>query len=225
MKRINFIEIGLVLGLLLGLTVIIRLTNADIAIEQAFYSPEHGFFLGNKQPWRFIYRFAPVPAYILCSLAIVQLIAGFFGERFQRHRKKSIFLILLLALGPGLIVNTIFKDNWGRPRPHEVTIFGGQQQYLPAWVKGVGARNGSFPSGHASVGFYLIGPFFLLRQHRRKLAAVSLGSGLGAGLLVGFGRMLQGGHFASDVIWAGGFVYLTGILLYYLLGLDHEVLE
>lgn len=225
MKRINFIEISLVLALLLGLTAFIQLTGADIKIEQAFYSPELGFSLGNRQPWRFIYRFAEVPAYILCGWALVQLISGFFRQRTQLHRKSLIFLILLLVLGPGLIVNTIFKDHWGRPRPNEVTIFGGNQQYLSVWVKGEGAGNGSFPSGHASVGFYLIGPYFVLRRQRPRLAAAILGTGLGAGLLVGFGRMLQGAHFASDVLWSAGFVYLTGLFLYYLLGLDREVKE
>jgi membrane-associated PAP2 superfamily phosphatase len=38
-------------------------------------------------------------------------------------------------------------------------------------------------------------------------------------MLIGLGRMAQGGHFATDVIWAGGIVYLSGITLYYLLGL------
>jgi len=36
---------------------------------------------------------------------------------------------------------------------------------------------------------------------------------------MGLGRMIQGGHFASDVIWAGGLIYLIGLILYYLLGL------
>jgi hypothetical protein len=31
---------------------------------------------------------------------------------------------------------------------------------------------------------------------------------------------MQGAHFASDVVWALGFVYLSGALLYHALRLD-----
>jgi len=39
---------------------------------------------------------------------------------------------------------------------------------------------------------------------------------------MGVARMVQGGHFPSDVLWAGGMVYLVGLSLYYLLRLDQE---
>jgi membrane-associated PAP2 superfamily phosphatase len=35
--------------------------------------------------------------------------------------------------------------------------------------------------------------------------------GIACGSTVGLGRMLQGAHFARDVLWAFGFVYLTGL--------------
>jgi membrane-associated PAP2 superfamily phosphatase len=35
--------------------------------------------------------------------------------------------------------------------------------------------------------------------------------------------MVQGAHFASDVLWSGGFTYLTGLLLYYALRLDKTI--
>jgi membrane-associated PAP2 superfamily phosphatase len=47
-------------------------------------------------------------------------------------------------------------------------------------------------------------------------------AGLFYGALMGLTRMIQGGHFLTDVIWAGCLVYLTGLFLYYLFGLDRE---
>ena len=41
--------------------------------------------------------------------------------------RAAVFLVLSLLLGPGLLVNVILKDNWGRPRPGSVVEFGGTQ--------------------------------------------------------------------------------------------------
>jgi membrane-associated PAP2 superfamily phosphatase len=30
---------------------------------------------------------------------------------------------------------------------------------------------------------------------------------------MGLGRMIQGGHFASDVLWSAGFIYIGGLIL------------
>jgi len=49
-----------------------------------------------------------------------------------------------------------------------------------------------------------------------------LAAGLLYGALMGLARMIQGGHFLTDVIWSGILVYLTGLSLYYLFRLDRE---
>lgn len=38
--------------------------------------------------------------------------------------------------------------------------------------------------------------------------------GLTHGALMGFGRVVQGAHWFSDVIWAAGMVYLSAWVLY-----------
>ena len=81
------------------------------------------------------------------------------------------------------------------------------------WQKGISGEGKSFPSGHASVAFYLFTPFFPLRGSRKKWAVLFLSLGMSYGILMGFTRMVQGGHFPSDVVWAGGFTYLAGLVL------------
>jgi membrane-associated PAP2 superfamily phosphatase len=49
------------------------------------------------------------------------------------------------------------------------------------------------------------------------MALFFLGFGLSFGVLIGFSRMLQGGHYLSDVLWAGGLVYLCGVVLSWVL--------
>ena len=63
------------------------------------------------------------------------------------------------------------------------------------------------------MGFYLMGPYFFLQRRNRFLALVFLGTGLAAGSLFGAARIIQGKHFLTDVIWAGGMIYLTGAIL------------
>ena len=53
-----------------------------------------------------------------------------------------------------------------------------------------------------------------------KPGDLALLAGACYGALMGVARMAQGGHFPSDVLWAGGVVYLVGLSLYYLLRLD-----
>jgi lipid A 4'-phosphatase len=131
------------------------------------------------------------------------------------------FLAAMLAVGPGLVANVILKDNWGRARPRQIVEFGGTKQFTPPLVPaGECARNCSFVSGEASSAY---APFFaaalLLPQFRLALIAGGVLSGLAAGII----RMSQGGHFLSDVLFAGIFMALTASLLHILfIGLWRE---
>lgn len=211
------------LAVLILLSVVLVMTEADLGLEAMFYSSTGGWSLGGKNPWKFIYDYANVPAFFMVFAALCVLVATFFRQFWRRYRKIALFMVLLLVLGPGLVVNTILKDHWGRARPHEIVNFGGDQMYQPFWKKGVAARNGSFPCGHASVGFYLFAPFFFLRKTSSRWALFFLAAGIVAGGVVGLARMIQGGHFITDVLWSGGVTYLTGLLLAYGLGFHRSI--
>ena len=205
---------SLIAGLILGvLTVVFRVTNLDITIESLFYSPERGWFLQHAHPWDFLYRYGNIPGLVLASGGVIVFAAGFFYRRAVKYRKAALFLGLVMVLGPGLIVNTAFKHYWGRPRPRQIQELGGTQKYLPVWQKGISGEGKSFPSGHASVAFYLFTPYFFLRKSRKRWALFLLLLGIAYGLFMGVARMAQGGHFPSDVVWAGGFTYLAGLVL------------
>ena len=211
-KAINYTVWG-PLSILLGLTLLFWVTDLDISIQNLLYSPVDGWIWAASQPWKFLYSFGVLPAVSIAVLAFVVFIASCMSSKFKPLRKKALFLVLLMALGPGLTVNLIFKDHWGRPRPREITQFGDTETYLPVWYKGTAGQGNSFPSGHAAMGFYLMAPFFILRDRHRGWATAFLTIGVGYGLLMGLGRMIQGGHFASDVLWSGGFIYICGLIL------------
>ena len=135
---------------------------------------------------------------------------------------RAIFILLLLALGPGLVVNVLLKDQLGRARPREVVEFGGHHQFTQFWQPGSTGSNSSFPSGHAAIAFFMIAPWFVLRDNKQIIATGFLVFGLSFGALVGVARILQGGHFVSDVVWAGGLIYLIGGGLALIMGFGRD---
>jgi lipid A 4'-phosphatase len=116
--------------------------------------------------------------------------------------------------GPMLLVNGVFKDHWGRARPSQVVEFGGTQQFTRAALPADQCpKNCSFVSGHASVGFYFLALAFVWPRRRALWLAAGTALGLGVGLV----RIVQGGHFLSDVLFAGIVVYLTARILHALM--------
>jgi lipid A 4'-phosphatase len=120
--------------------------------------------------------------------------------------RAIVFLIATLVLAPGLLVNILLKDHWHRPRPIDVTEFGGQQHFVPWWdPRGDCPNNCSFVSGDVSGAFWTIAPAALVPPQWRVLA---YGAALMLGTVMAAFRVMAGGHFPSDVIFAGVFTFL-----------------
>jgi len=190
--------------------VLVAFPALDLAVSGAFYDPAQGFWLKTHPLARFIYDLVPwISRAVLASLILFLLGGWVFYRRhaaFTRRRRAALFLLLVALIGPLLLVNGVFKEHWGRARPSQVVEFGGTKQFTRAAVPtDQCARNCSFVSGHASVGFYFLALAFV--WPRRRMLWLALGTG--AGLLIGLVRIVQGGHFLSDVLFAGIVVYLT----------------
>ncbi len=126
-----------------------------------------------------------------------------------------LFLILAFAIGPGLIVNAVLKEHWGRARPSQIVEFGGTRSFTPALVISDQCRsNCAFTSGDAALGFATAAFAFVVSPRRRKPV---LAGGVALGSLYGVVRILQGGHFLSDVVFSLFFTLLPILLLNYLL--------
>lgn len=185
----------------------------DLAATRPFWSPAGGFSGADSDLLAFVRRPLLDAAVALALLAT----AGAWAwshlrrapARLVRLRRRLAFLALVLVLGPGLMVNVLFKDHWGRARPYQVQEFGGERQFTPAWVMSRQCeRNCSFVCGDASIGFALMALGFYGR-HRRAW----IGAGLSAGALLGLMRIAQGGHFLSDVVFSAYAVALIAWLL------------
>ena len=142
------------------------------------------------------------------------------GIKFRKFHRSALFILISLALGPGLLVHTVFKDHWGRARPSQITEFGGTKKYSPPLlIADQCDKNCSFVSGHAAVAFFICA-FALLFTGWRRTAIYT--AGIIFGLWIGFIRMAMGGHFFSDIIFAGIFTLLTVHLVYYFMLKRHE---
>ena len=213
MKKKIIIHCAIILLCAIIFSLLVSFANADLEISSLFYLPEKRWFMGRDMPWYFLYHYGNIPAIILSAGGFLVFLLSFFQKRLTKYRKIGLFFAALMVLGPGLVVNAAFKDHWGRPRPADIVNFGGEQKYQHFWEKGKAGEGKSFPSGHASVGFYLMTPFFFLMPARKRMAWAFLGLGIIYGLFMGTGRIIQGGHFFTDVVWSGVFIYLTGYLL------------
>jgi lipid A 4'-phosphatase len=123
--------------------------------------------------------------------------------------RAALFLIMSLALGPGLLVNVVLKEGWARPRPGMVTEFGGDYAFMPWWdPRGACDSNCSFVSGETSSAVWMAAPAMLAPPPWRYVAL-----GVAGVYSIAFAsmRMLTGGHFLSDVIFAAIF---TGLVIW-----------
>lgn len=120
--------------------------------------------------------------------------------------RDLVFLTLIFALGPGLLVNGLLKPFWGRPRPFQITAFGGQAEFAPAWDLHLGCCGyTSFVSGEMAGAMALaIALHMVLRAMRPRcgqgahLLCVTVISLLP--LVTAWQRMAAGRHFLSDVV-------------------------
>ena len=109
----------------------------------------------------------------------------------------------------------------GRPRPRDIVEFGGKYQYeAPLQIDG-SSPGKSFPCGHATMGFYFYAIGFILRSRHRYLSSIIMLLSSLYGSAIGLARVLQGGHFVSDVVWAGSLIFLCSYILWRVMKL-HE---
>lgn len=171
---------------------------------------------GWARAYRLVFWYGPFAALIYGVAAAVSRRArrplpgaGWFNARGLG------FMALSLLLGPGLLVNVGLKDHWHRPRPVQVTQFGGSMQFRPIWRgDGACATNCSFVSGEVATDAWLLAPASLAPPPFR---APAFAAAIVATVLTALGRMAFGGHFLSDCLLAALFSALVTQALYRLM--------
>ncbi len=137
----------------------------------------------------------------------------FYGLR----PRAANYLFLVALVAPCLLANYAVKEIWNRPRPRETLEFGGHLEFsrvlVPQEPDDEDAH--SFVSGHAAVGFFPLAlcPLIPCCRRRRRFAAGILAFGY----VIGMGRMIQGAHWASDIVFSGVLTVLVAHTIHYML--------
>lgn len=201
--------------LLVCVAIFATVPELDLSVTRHLYTPGLGFIHAHDPLVLASYHWTPlVGRTILVALAALALLSPLLarpmrwlrqGESLAQRcqtswRRMAAVAVLCGVLGPGLIVEVWFKNEIGRPRPVQITQFGGDHAFVGVFEHGDNPENHrSFVSSHAAAGFWLIslgltsGPVW-----RRRWLFI----GIACGAAIGLGRMMQGGHFLSDIIFA-----------------------
>ena len=190
-------------GLLaLGLAGLAFWPQGDLAVARLFWSG--GRFVGKgptAETIRLIGWYLPfaVPAFFAFAWTFGRLFRRWPG-RWTPSGRALAFLALSMALGPGLVVNGVLKEQSHRPRPAQTREFGGPWTSRPLYrFDGQCGRNCSFVSGETASAFWMVAPASLAPPPFR---AAAVAGALVFGAAVGALRMAFGGHYLSDVLAA-----------------------
>jgi membrane-associated PAP2 superfamily phosphatase len=204
------------LGVAVAVGVVFALDpQLDLSLSSPFFDskwPGHWYATtGMPQRLRHVASWTialvAAPAFVALALKLV-----WPHRRMLIPGRAALLMVVTLALAPGLLTNVMLKDYGGRPRPIDVTEFGGEEHFVPWWdPRGDCPKNCSFVAGEPSGAFWTLAPAALMPPPWRMLAyagALAFGAG------VGFLRIAGGGHFFTDVVFAGVFTFLVIWLVY-----------
>ena len=171
----------------------------DITVSGVFYKGGGSFF-ANSFDWN-VYLLRKI---ILPFIASVIVLVPVIGIPYCLFTKKNFltltlnnlsYLFLSSLLSLGIVVNVILKNLWGRVRPNDTIIFGGDQPFSIPWLKvSYCDHNCSFVSGDVSAYTLLLALILVFSKPQfNKFAYLLI-------ILIGITRIMEGGHFFSDVI-------------------------
>ena len=197
--------------------VFLACPDLDLWFSGLFHDPTRGFFLAGNSSLIALRRSSDIFLIAISAAVIASIVVKL--ARPDRPSlippRDSLFLASTLALGPGLVVNLILKNNWGRARPAQVEAFGGDATFSGVWtIADSCSRNCSFVSGEASSAIWIMSLSLIVPRAWRL--PVFIVTGIYA-LALSFNRIAFGGHFLSDVVLSWGLTLMIIAAIYRLL--------
>ena len=208
----------LLLGLaLVAVVVFLAYPQLDLVVGSHMLGADGRFLLALSRPAELLHDATPYWVGLCIGFfalaAIARLVGRPIGGLGAWH---ALYVAAVFAIGPGLLTNTLLKDHSGRPRPVNVLQFRGADVYeAPFDFDGTCSHNCSFVAGDPSAAFAFLAPALLLPPGRQRRWGVA--AALTFGVLIGILRMYQGGHFFSDVIFAGIISSAVALALHWLM--------
>ena len=203
--------VAMALLAVLGLSAYFLLfPGVDLAVSATFHQAGEGFALAREPILKGLRKSSTwVLAGLLISAVTILILRrwssrpGAIGRIGPGLGRNCAFLLVGLAVGPGLVVNTVLKNGWGRARPVQTDLFGGEAAFSGVWRISDACRdNCSFVSGEASSATWMVCAVLLMTPARWRVATVSVACVYAVALSLN--RVAFGGHYLSDVLlsWA-----------------------
>lgn len=184
--------------------------DLDLAASRIFYEEDQGFIYAHHPIIIGIFNIV----HPLCvGFALCLLCYAIYFYKHKNLKKSLLYFALFFSLlcSAGLIVNVILKENFARARPKEIREFNGEKKFSKAFIISNQCQtNCSFSSGHAAAGFTLASIAIVFANPYAQIIIYNLG--ILFGIIVGIGRLMQGGHFLSDVLSSGAIVSLINFV-------------
>ena len=187
--------------------------SLDLYVSSLFDKGGSQFELQSFDLTSVLFRDILLPL-ILIYILILPIVGRFFKiDKIFFNYKFSIKEIVLLwisqIISVLIFVNLILKNFWGRARPNDVVELGGKESFSPWFeIRDACETNCSFVSGDASVGFSIIILYLITKN------IIFLYASFVAGFVFGLIRIMAGGHFLSDIFFAGFFIVILNIILF-----------
>jgi len=203
---------GLIAFTLLVSAVFVAFPALDIAASRLFY--RGGFWLQDI-PFLQSLRLALM---VGMNVFAIFVLGGFLLVLLRRQNlRRWGFAVASILVGPLLLVNGVFKTFWGRARPADITVFGGDKAFSPAWyISDQCDFNCSFTSGEGgAIAATALLIAFLAWPKLGPRGRFWLGWAMGALTVLTAGlRVAMGRHFLSDTLLSVLLCTLIAALLY-----------
>lgn len=199
-------------ALALASLIFVAFPRLDLAVTRLFYTPGSGF--ETRAALELLREAATLTEWMLALAVTLPLLAklAFPEMRLLVPPRVTLFVLLAFALGPGLVVNGILKEFWGRARPRTLLEFGGDAVFSRAWaIAGECERNCSFVSGEAAGTFCLLAVAFIVGPRVRPYVIAAV---LAFAAAVSTARLTVGAHFLSDIVIAWLLTLLVLVMLW-----------
>jgi len=190
---------------------------ADLGVSAGFHGGGGGFPLSELPALRLLRKSS---SWVLAAVLLTTL--GALAAAMRRNglsglaaARRAWCVLAALALGPGLLVNLVLKGFWGRPRPIQIEMFGGEAPYVAPWrITDWCADNCSFVSGEGASAAWMVAAVALTPEPWRRRLLAPMATYAAA---LSMNRVAFGAHFLSDVLLSWSLVAVVTSLLYALL--------
>jgi membrane-associated phospholipid phosphatase len=213
--RAETAPVALLLQILFALSfVFMAVPGIDLAVAGWFAGAEGGFPLQASPALNLVRQLNQGLTLALLALAALSLLgaAADWPTRWLIRPYKALFLLAVYAVGPGIVVNLVLKNLFGRARPREITEFGGSLAFSGPWQFPGGCDgNCSFTSGEAASAAALLAVGLIVARSWRPLVLAALALPAAAFSL---NRIAFGGHFLSDVVLSWLIVAIAMLLIW-----------